>query len=412
MNETAAYWTDHLIGRVPVRHWTGTVPPPLRYMMGHDVGLCTQVLDIYNAAVFRWLRRKAKTEFGLRSVKQAHPAAVTVVHRGSSHLALNVHFHSLVADGVYLQSSSAAVPEFRALAAPNIGEVMSVAWETCQKTMKILRARGQWIDMDPSDDRFAQAQPGLAQCYASSIAGILTLGPHAGQRVMRIGARASSVDNEEQEPSAGQAVVPGFGFSVHAGRRISADDRSGLERVARYVLRPAIAQDRLKLLSGGKVQLELKRAWNDGTTHFIFEQLDFMAKLAALIFPPKMHRIRYFGCWARRAKLRHLVTPHADCESATCTHTANSQTPEQGDRFKRPRYDWAALLQRCFSADVLACPRCHIGRMQRIAWITKVDAIRKILHAVGLPADWPQPAPSRWARQEELFAVAQMTAAV
>ena len=34
------------------------------------------------------------------------------------------------------------------------------------------------------------------------------------------------------------------------------------------------------------------------------------------------------------------------------------------------------------------------------------DAIRKILKAVGMPADWPQPAPSRWARQEELFAVA------
>jgi len=53
-----------LIGPVPVRHWTGTVPPPLRYLLAHDVGLCTQVLDIYNAAVFRWLRRKAKAELG------------------------------------------------------------------------------------------------------------------------------------------------------------------------------------------------------------------------------------------------------------------------------------------------------------------------------------------------------------
>jgi len=236
--------------------------------------LCTQVLDIYNAAVFRWLRRKAKAELGLDSVSQAHPAAVTVVHRGSSHLALNVHFHSLVADGVYVQRAVDETPEFRALPAPTLGEVMSVAWETCQKTVAILRARGQWIDMAPNDDRFARGEPGLAQCYASSIAGILTLGPHAGQRVMRLGARASSADNEEQEPSAGQAVVPGYGFSVHAGRRISADDRSGLERVARYVLRPAIAQDRLKLLPGGKVQWELKRTWSDGTSHFVFEHSD------------------------------------------------------------------------------------------------------------------------------------------
>jgi len=34
MNETAAYWTDHLIGRVPVRHWTCTVPPPLSIFAG------------------------------------------------------------------------------------------------------------------------------------------------------------------------------------------------------------------------------------------------------------------------------------------------------------------------------------------------------------------------------------------
>ena len=223
---------------------------------------------------------------------------------------------------------------------------------------------------------------------------------------MRFGARASSADNEEREPSAGQAVVPGFGFSVHAGRRISADDRSGLERVARYVLRPAIAQDRLKLLPGGKVQWELKRRWSDGTSHFVFDPLDFLSKLAALIFPPKMHRMRYFGCWARRAKLRPLVSPHADRESVSCDHADKSQQQGQGNGCKRPRYDWASLLRRCFSVDVLACPRCHSGRMQRISWITKADAIRNILRAVGLPADWPQPAPSRWARQEELFAVA------
>jgi len=50
-------------------------------LLAHDIGLCTEVLDIYNAAVFRWLRRKAKAELGLDSVSQAHPAAVTVVHR-------------------------------------------------------------------------------------------------------------------------------------------------------------------------------------------------------------------------------------------------------------------------------------------------------------------------------------------
>jgi hypothetical protein len=33
MNETAAYWVDHVIGKIPVRHWTNTLPPGLHYLL-------------------------------------------------------------------------------------------------------------------------------------------------------------------------------------------------------------------------------------------------------------------------------------------------------------------------------------------------------------------------------------------
>jgi hypothetical protein len=366
--------------------------------LAHDVTLCNEVLDAFAGAVFRWLKNKAKTELQLDSVRQAHPAAVTVIHRASSHLALNVHFHSLVADGVYVCTSADAPPVFRALPAPIRGEMMSVAWEACTKTLQLLKRRGLWMDIDPSDDRFAQDEPGLAQCYSSSIAGLLTLGPRAGQRLVRFGARVGGEQNEE--PFAAQGMTPGFGFSVHAERRISADDRSGLERLAHYVARPPLAQNRLKLLPDGKVLWELKRVWADGTSHFVFEQLDFLTKLAALVFPPRMHRIRYQGAWARRAQLRHLVAPQPD-SAEPCVH----EQAQPATRPSRPHYDWASLLARVFSVDVLECPKCH-ARMQNIAWIMKPDAIRKILAAVGLPGDSPQPAPSRWPKQTDLFAVA------
>jgi hypothetical protein len=398
MNDTAAYWTDHLIGAVPVRHWVCTVPPPIRYLLAHDVTLCRDVLDAFVGAVFRWQKAKAKMELGLASVRQAHPAAVTVVHRASSHLALNVHFHSLVADGVFVQPTVDEPPEFRALPAPTRGEVMSVAWEVCTKTLKLLKQRGLWMEMDSGDDRFAQEQPGLAQIHASSIAGLLSMGSRAGQRLMRFGAMANGA--EDDEPFAAQGVTPGYGFSVHATRRISAHDRAAPEGLARYVARPPLAQNRLKLLADGKVQWELKRVWSDGTSHFVFEPLDFLAKLAALVFPPRMHRVRYHGAWARRAKLRRLVMPHPPALSA-CAH----QQGHADNRPCRPRYDWATLLARVFSADVLKCDRCQ-ARMQRIAWIQQPDAIRKILRSVGLAADSPEPAPSRWPEQTDLFAVA------
>jgi len=39
----------------------------------------------------------------------------------------------------------------------------------------------------------------------------------------------------------------------------------------------------------------------DGTTHLVIEPLDFMARLAALVPPPRMHLTRYLGVFARTA---------------------------------------------------------------------------------------------------------------
>jgi len=41
------------------------------------------------------------------------------------------------------------------------------------------------------------------------------------------------------------AAVNHRGFNLHAAVRISADDVAGRKRLCRYILRPAIAQDRL-----------------------------------------------------------------------------------------------------------------------------------------------------------------------
>ena len=197
---------------------------------------------------------------------------------------------------MYVRESPSDPPEFRALCAPSRGEVMSVAWETCQKTLERLRRRGMWLQVDPNDDRFAQAEPGLAQCCASSIVGVLMVGPRAGQRLLRIGAIVGGSESRaNEEPFSAQGMTPGYGFSVHAVRRVSADDKSGRERLARYALRPAVAQNRLKLLPDGNVLWELKRTWSDGTRHFVFEPLDFLSKLAALVLAVPLRGI--LGQW-------------------------------------------------------------------------------------------------------------------
>ena len=57
------------------------------------------------------------------------------------------------------------------------------------------------------------------------------------------------------------------GFSLHAGVVAKANQRDKLERLCRYITRPAISGKRLLLTHQGKVRYELKTPYRDGTTH-------------------------------------------------------------------------------------------------------------------------------------------------
>ena len=50
------------------------------------------------------------------------------------------------------------------------------------------------------------------------------------------------------------------------------------EQLCRYISRPAIANDRLKLNSAGDVVLQLKSPYRNGTTHIVMTPLEFMCR--------------------------------------------------------------------------------------------------------------------------------------
>ena len=60
----------------------------------------------------------------------------------------------------------------------------------------------------------------------------------------------------------------------------------------------------------------------------------------------------------------------------------------------RPHTPWAALLQRTFEIDVLACPGCG-GRLRLLATIEDPEVVRKILSHLGLPAECAEAFPAR-----------------
>ena len=98
------------------------------------------------------------------------------------------------------------------------------------------------------------------------------------------------------------------GFSLEAGSHIEASDRQRLEQMVRYMLRPKVANARLRKLSDGRVELTLKRPMHDGTRAIALTPSQLLRRLAAIVPPPRVHALRYFGALAPNAKLRPLIT--------------------------------------------------------------------------------------------------------
>jgi hypothetical protein len=173
---------------------------------------------------------------------------------------------------------------------------------------RLLRRRG----LEPEDDttgpvdRLAEDAPLLAGIVSASVQGRVALGARAGRRVRRLG----------QEPDAEAVRSPGprqaqlDGSDLHANVWVAANDRAGLERLCRYVLRPPFAQERLRLRDDGRVALELKMAWRDGTRELVFEPLEFVERLAATTPRPETNLLICHGVLAPHARSRRLVVAY------------------------------------------------------------------------------------------------------
>ena len=164
---------------------------------------------------------------------------------------------------------------------------------------------------------------------------------------------------------------------MHAGIDIAPGQRARLERLCRYVSRPPVATERMALTSCGQVRYQLKTPYRDGTTHLVIEPLDLMARLAALVPPPRMHLTRYHGVFAPRSKLRAAVTPAhrgigAPQRTGPVTDSVQPPTP------RHVAMSWARRLKRVFGIEIEDCARCG-GKLRVIASIEEPEVIAKIL---------------------------------
>ncbi|MBX3206000.1 MAG: transposase [Labilithrix sp.] len=184
------------------------------------------------------------------------------------------------------------------------------------------------------------------------------------------------------------------GFTLHAATRAGAMDERGRETLLKYVLRPAVAHERITHGPEGLMRIGLKKKFSDGTFAVDLDPLSILTRLCASVPPPRFHTVRYAGVLASASKLRSRILPEPP-EKHTAPAEGVVQTDAQDRRPRRCRYrPWAELMMRTLAVDVLCCPRCS-GRLRLVALMTEPKEIRSYLRALGDATEAPARSPAR-----------------
>jgi len=384
MAESAALLVDEILPPVPMRQWVLSVPFPLRFLFARDQQAMGAALAVVYRCIAGFLIRRA----GL-SRAEAQCGAVTLIQRFGSALNLNVHFHMLIPDGVYLTDTDP--PYFRPLPAPTGEELQELVERIAERMGRQLERRGLLVrDLESSHLALESGESdtggdALSQLQGHSITYRIAVGPQSGRKALTLQTVPPRLDLRGLGLE--ESVANANGFSLHAGVATEGHQRTKLERLCRYISRPAVSVERLSLTSQGNIRYALKTPYRDGTTHVVFEPLDFMARLAALIPNPQVNLTRYHGVFAPNHRLRSVIVPGREVPGP----------PSEGQGGQIPRHaalGWARRLKRVFGIEVQRCDRCG-GSVKIIAAIEDPQVIGEILDHLGLKVQTPASALAR-----------------
>ena len=327
---------------------------------------------------------------------------------------------------------------FTPLPAPGLHEIASVAQRIRDRVLKWAKRRR--VTLGALFDDAAMSEDPIAQLVriGASAGRHATLAPHG--RPVR--AEGNDTFSPRKTPAMSVAID---NFNVHAGVAVAAWDREARERLLRYCTRPPFSLERLSVLPDGRIAYRTKHPGPRGHTHRIMEPLEFMARLAALVPPPRAPLVRYAGVLAPNSPKRPNVVPRSERSAAhgclgasgrargepghaprTPSRAADAETrappdggalvpdlpatesggitltpsrtiaaglvePARSTRAHGRAYiDWSSLLRRIHSVDALACSRCA-GRLEVIAVLNERAAIERVLAHLGESPTGPPP---------------------
>jgi Putative transposase/Transposase zinc-binding domain len=302
----AAFLVDRVLPSVPVRQYVLAFPYELSGLAATRPEVLTFLSRVFWEALRLRYRRWAN-DAGLPSASRAETGAVTGVHRAGSTLNIHVHFHVLCADGVYLEEhGEGESTELRFVPAPppTRRELELMLERIYVRVMKWLKKRRLVRDDDDSHE-----PPALLPNEALTLAGM-----QRGTLVtLRHGADDVNDDDAEAAlpppPAPKTDAVVFERFNLHASVSLAADDDVGRERLCRYLTRPAFALGRIRLLRDGNVGYRVKKVSRHRTTERVMSPVEFLARLASIVAPPRFPLLRLHGVFASRHPWRARVVP-------------------------------------------------------------------------------------------------------
>jgi hypothetical protein len=250
MHAVAADLVDRVLPVAPYRHWVLAFPAELRFLLARDEALLAKLRELFLRSVRAWQRAKARA----LGVNRAQTGAVAFTQRFSTRLLTYPHVHAVVPDGVFAEDEAGNVV-FHELK-PKDEDIEKIAARISRRAAKVLAK----LDVEALQPEALDQVRGLAQ---------------HGELALKLG------EVEKVGEASGRMLARIDGFSLQAARHLHQNDRSGLEFLIRYVLRPPLSLERLKELPNGNIEVGFKRAHANGTTGIELKPMALMRRLAS-----------------------------------------------------------------------------------------------------------------------------------
>jgi hypothetical protein len=177
MVESAALLVDEILPHLPMRQWVLSVPFQLRFLFASQPQVMGRVLGIVYRAIETHLIHQAEL-----TRDTSRTGAVTLIQRFGSALNLNIHFHMLFLDGVYVADHQRLV--FRRIKAPTPEALDQLVQTISQRIGKYLERVGLLVrDVENSYLQLeALDESAMDDLLGHSITYRIAFGPQVGRK--------------------------------------------------------------------------------------------------------------------------------------------------------------------------------------------------------------------------------------